>query len=132
MIPEPGHVAIYRHGHHETRRRVIAWRDDHTPLVLSPFNTLEPARTLHGFDHIEDAPPPPATVLPGGGWLVTYTLDGETTHTTPIVAWHITPTGGHAIVTDEHGHLTNIDQLGPHRTVWHPDQQPSGPSEATP
>lgn len=136
MIPVPGYVAVFKHPDgQEYTRPVLAWGDQGEPLVVDPKRGLIPVNAewgTSGFVRLQTANPP-ATVIPGGGWIVTYTDPAGTEQTTPVVAWRIHSTGsvaggyGHPLIAiDDLGFLSDPSEFDEPFRVWHPARTTGG------
>ncbi|MFD8556803.1 hypothetical protein ACFV1N_05880 [Streptosporangium canum] len=133
MIAAHNYVAVFNHADGiEYTRPVLAWGDQGEPLVADPGRGLIPVDAewaASTFVRLQLANPP-ATVIPGGGWMATYTEHAGTEQTAPIVAWRIDSLGvGHPLVTDDSGSLHDLTDPGETDLsepvhVWHPAQSP--------
>jgi hypothetical protein len=110
---------------------VIAWEDDGTPLVMGR-KALIPAHSITEIDGvpvlswcIDDREPIPQ-VIPGGGWMVSYTHPNGDVHCEPVVAWQIDSQGlGQALGSDIEGYVDKLDGGDLKLRYWHPACEPS-------
>lgn len=121
-MPAHGYEAVYSRqtedGELEVTRPVIAWHaGTGWALVLDPDeHKLAPAQQLAGFKSVRETPPP-ATYVPGGGWMSNYlTADGQQ-HTAPVVAWWLRGDGRVDPVV-----YYDSDPDEEATKIWHPDQ----------
>lgn len=119
MIPARGYVAVYlsEDSKQKHTKPVIAWDDEGAPLVAGDRKLVR-ADFWINFHGIAEDDNPPLMVVPGGGWMITYS-GGDQHRTEPVVAWAIDDFGyGKPLATDGGGLV--MPEEGD-ICVWHPD-----------
>lgn len=129
VIPALGYEAVYEIEGSERTDPIVAWSESGTPQVIGGNGRLQDASTIKGFKMVVPSRMP-REVIPGDGWMVTYTAEDNIERTTPVVAWvidSVSHTGSPLIRRDDFGIVTiplSIAGIQKWR-VWHPNEATS-------
>jgi hypothetical protein len=123
MIPATGSFFAHYDGVDAQPRKVIAWSDKGSPMVLGDGG-LVTAQTFPGFNRVirRGDLAPAVAALPGGGWMVdTLWEDGDVT-ATPVLLWAVHSDGtATPMDTDHNGETSSALHSGERHYVYHPD-----------